>query len=323
MKHDVFTHMNEQMTPDEQTLDALLKKIKCAKKRPAVKPVWIAVPAAAACAVIAVPVLLSLPDMTGTQQPVLKNPASSNVSTQEAEIRIDSSEQIIDELVRVPEWEERTIYEQYTNMTVNGASYFGINKTVDQEEIGEFLGETTAVGYDETDDMREYQTTVKVYTLKSISEQCLLAVQYPGHEGYYVFKTSYTPASFGQMIDDLNLKETLQIEGIFYDDAAYEMSKAFVWDFLQDIRAAEYADPYVTRVFSGEMGIKVSMPFLKAIDGATDIMGSNDLYIGVSKEGYIITNIYGSLQAFDIGKEKANAFMDNVINNGQKTAVEE
>ena len=309
--------------PDKQTVDALLEKIKSSKKQTAVKPVWIAVSAAVACAVIAVPALLLLPDIIGTEQHTLNNPASS---VQESIAEIASSGQIREDLAQVPEWEDRAVYDQYTNMTVDGIAYYGIDKTVDQEEIGEFLSETTAVGYDECDTdymrkygtMKEYQITVKVYSLKSINKGCLLAVQYPGYDGYYVFEASYTPASFGQLIDDLNLEETLQIEGVFYEDAVYEMPEAVVWDFLQDIRAAKYADPYVTRVFNGKMGIKVTIPFLKAIDETKDTMDLRDLYIGISKEGYIITNIYGALRAFDIGEEKANTFIDNVLQNGQK-----
>ena len=334
MKHDLFNQMSRQMVPDDKTVDLLLQTLKDRRKEPTTKKGWIAGAFAAAFILLVAPAIMMLPAITGKQEYSLKHPNSSADISSNV---IHSSEIVSTDAVQLLPWEEREIYEQYTLIKLDDTSYSSVfydDKMVSEEKIDNFLCKATAVGYDECDGdymrkygrMKEHQTTVDVYSLKSINKECFVAVKYPGHEEYYAFQARYTPQSFGQLMDDFGLEENLDIEGIFYKAMSYTVpdQNAFIWRFLSEIRSAECIDPIIAnRLRGGELGIKISMSFLESAQKQSGKAEEDmDLYFGISKNGYLITNLCGSLQAFKIGQEKAAAFIDDVLENGNSKKVQ-
>lgn len=73
-------------------------------------------------------------------------------------------------------------------------------------------------------------------------------------------------------------------------------------------QSAECSNFQSTGQSGGELGINVSMRTIPE-----DI----ETYIGISKSGYLFVNILGSMNVFNIGEEKINAFIDYVFENGQ------
>lgn len=65
--------------------------------------------------------------------------------------------------------------------------------------------------------------------------------------------------------------------------------------------------------FDKELEIKVSIPFLKEAEGKSSITNNDtDMYFGISKNGYLITNVYGSQMAFNIGTKQAEVMINTV-----------
>jgi len=124
------------------------------------------------------------------------------------------------------EWEQRVIPNQYTDILCEGNEYrsphassnpYDIPSKIDDVEIGEFLCKTTVTGYDE-DKGKEHSISCDIYSLKSVSTEYAVAVEYEGHDGYYAFiNPSYIPETLGDMIRVLGLRRNIRYRDInFY-----------------------------------------------------------------------------------------------------------
>ena len=102
----------------------------------------------------------------------------NNAITQPAYQPSDSSSAYVSsvsETYRLPHWDELEINGQYTQFMYNGIAYDTAGAEISAENLGEFLGETTASGVDEYTE-EKHKITVSVYPIDKISETTALAV---------------------------------------------------------------------------------------------------------------------------------------------------
>lgn len=224
----------------------------------------------------------------------------------------------------IPKWNERTIEEQYTELTLSDKTYGSRCTEVDFSLVTEKITTAEASGYDIYTD-KIYIQDVEVYKISEVAENFAVAVKFAESDKYYVYgKGFYTPDTLEGFINDLNLKDNLSFGGKITcknwkddnktsDEVTFEgdVNKA-VWDILlSDIQnvpitlmdADEDTKYTLNRGKTMHIGISVNL------------FGYNNIVMNVDENGYLTTNILSSGKYFYIGEEKAKEFIDYVEKN--------
>lgn len=220
------------------------------------------------------------------------------------------------EIGYVPKWDEQTVSEQFSEFEYNSARYSTRVVEIDAENIGNPLGQVELKGYDIYTDTT-YTAKGTIYEITDISSECAMALQFEGRTDYYVYVSSwYRPKTLGEFIDVLNLQETLSFGKAHYKfytgDNDYvniefeDFDDRIVWDMLLSDRELEnvYSDK---EMYINVMSVSVDIPLL----------GYENISLGVTENGYLVTNILNTGKAFYIGEEKVQEFIDFIINNCQ------
>ncbi|MDW7658798.1 MAG: hypothetical protein SCM11_16640, partial [Bacillota bacterium] len=115
-----------------------------------------------------------------------------------------------------PKWEEREVYEKYTGgAMINEIEYQSSVRELDADLIDVELGSLRLSGYDIYED-KTYEIDATFYQIQDIDPDCVVAVRYEGHEGYYgFFNTTYAFKTLADLITRLNLPEHLQLNNTF------------------------------------------------------------------------------------------------------------
>ncbi len=213
----------------------------------------------------------------------------------------------------VPRWEEMTITRQFSEATYQDNRYSIHNAALPADKVGRRLGTDTASGFDIYTDTT-HTIGVTLFAIDGIAEECAVAVQYEGIEGYYPAVHSwYRPKTLGQFITDLDLKNQTSFGAVYYsyfdETNRYrrfrfeDIDDGVVWAMLLSDTTLEnvYDD---REMYVSHMGISVDIPLL----------GYENISLSVTEEGYLTTNILDTGKAFYIGKDKVNAFVDYVLN---------
>lgn len=217
-------------------------------------------------------------------------------------------------------WEQRTMREKYPEVTWNKQIYNAGAKKIDDAMIDKKLGSSIAAGIDELQGFNRRTINCEIYSVKSVSSDCVIAVKYQGYKGYYIFSNSYYyPETLGDFIADLNLKENLVINNkIYYSywkdgvvasgnyvSMVYSLpDTSVIWDLLlSDTSVKNAGDKYYKESL---MGISVDVK----------ITGAKNISLAVNADGYLQTNILGTAKSFFIGKKKANEFVSYVKKHG-------
>ncbi|NLZ70594.1 MAG: hypothetical protein GX907_04595 [Clostridiaceae bacterium] len=220
-------------------------------------------------------------------------------------------------LAKVPKWEERSLPSKYVSAEIDGQRFVATGTTVATTRLADSLGNITLVGYDEADinfyiensKIKEYRLDAAVYALHDLDPQCVVAIKYDGQESFYVYVAEdYKPETLGEFMTKLNPQASLQIGEISYDKAnktyTYELKDIITfWNFLKANSAAKYVNPNELNKFGGEWGVHVY----------SDLTEDQNLYFGISHDGYLFTNIYHTVKAFDIGTDASAEFIENII----------
>lgn len=228
------------------------------------------------------------------------------------------------EMAIAPRWEEQSIAQQFYLAEYAGEKYDVRNVTISKEMIENEIGNITLNGYD-TYTETNYSHNATCYMVKNYPTKCVIAIQYEGTNDYYVaINAYYRPETLGNLVKDLNLKETLAFGTIYYSywdtdkngNKQYEniefpnVDNDIIWKMLfNDLTVKNVHDDsdYHSRV----MSISVDIP----------ILGYKNISVSVSEDGYLMTNIFETGKTFYIGKEKVQQFVDYIIQNydGYKT----
>ena len=169
-------------------------------------------------------------------------------------------------------------------------------------------------GYDIYED-KTYTINAKVFSVKNISTDCAVAVKIGDEDKYYVYvNVWYTPETLGDFIDAIDMKNTVSFGKAYKNYTDYDKNEhvnvvfadfddSIVWNMLLDDTAVKNIE--YDRFDEMLISISVDIPLL----------GYKNISLGVSKDGYIVTNIMSTQKCFFIGKEKAEAFADYVSEN--------
>ena len=214
----------------------------------------------------------------------------------------------------LPRWEELEISEQYVHLPFSGASYGGAAAQLEAGQVGEKLGDAVLSGQDNYTG-ETHTMPGAVHRIQGIADTCAVAVRFEGETAFYVYRNSlYRPETLGQLIDDLNLRETLSLGSAWYNerkaDGQYaqiefpDLPDEAVWERL-------LADTSLPNVWSD------ANTFLDAMSVSVDIplLGYANISLGITEDGYLTTNILDTGKAFYIGQEAAQGFMDYVLEN--------
>ena len=223
--------------------------------------------------------------------------------------------QLTENTAPVPKWNDLGISQQYNQLTFENKTYYGTISKIDKDKLGGSIGDETLSGQDNYTDEIKYKDGT-LYSINGIATKCAIAVQFNGDQDYYVYRNSgYKPATLGQFINDLNLRNNLSFGSVWYDHqkengeyATIEfvnLENSVVWDMLLADESIRNVEDYDSMWFNSVMSVSVNI----------HLLGYEKISLSVTDNGYITTNILDTGKAFFIGEDKVKEFVDYVIEN--------
>lgn len=217
-----------------------------------------------------------------------------------------------------PKWEDKPIWQRFPDFErFQIGSYTVHDITVDKGMVEECLEDVNLHGYDIYTETG-YDIVGKVYRIKGINPNCAVALQYPDRTDFFPAVCSkYYPATLGQFISDLNLREHLRVGTVYHSyrdaggtihDKEYAgLTVEKVWEMLlcDEALCNEYDETDWQRQWNNKISIRIDMPLL----------GYQNISISLSEDGYLRTNLLDTEKLFHIGKDKVDAFMEYVEEN--------
>ena len=217
-----------------------------------------------------------------------------------------------------PQWDEKPIWQKFPDFErFDIGSYVIREITVDASMVEEYLEDVNLHGYDIYTETG-YDIVGKVYRIKGINPNCAVALQYPDRTDFFPAAcTKYAPATLGQFISDLSLREHLRVgtvyhsyrdaNGTYHDKEYAGLTVEKVWEMLLDDESLrnEADDQNWQFQFDTKLSIRIDMPLL----------GYENISISLSENGYLRTNLLDTEKLFHIGEDKVDAFMAYVEEN--------
>lgn len=304
-----FEEMRERLVPGDKAVAELAElKEKCAEQKKENKSRFIIPAVCTACiAVIGVGAFALSGGIDNSEDGDLQSQSDSekNIYKTNAEIAI------------IPHWEDMSSPQRYYGLEYNSQEYI-INSyaPLTDEYISEEISSVTVYGYDEyAGEKKSIEGTL--YTLTGFDEAAALAVRLDDGNVYPYTNHLYSPNTLGEFINALSLTENLTFNNIYYSEFDEKMNyhsytyapidSNIIWDMLLSDTAA---------VNEGDEHYGVDLMSI-SIDVAG--IGSKNISLAVNEDGYLQTNILATGKSFYIGKDKVQAFVDYVLENGEIT----
>ena len=217
-----------------------------------------------------------------------------------------------------PTWDEKPIWQKFPDFErFDIGSYTVREITVDKSKVEEYLEDVNLHGYDIYTETG-YDIVGKVYRIKGINPNCAVALQYPDRTDFFSAAcTKYAPATLGQFISDLSLREHLRVgtvyhsyrdaNGTYHDKEYAGLTVEKVWELLLSDESLrnEADDKNWQFQFDTKLSIRIDMPLL----------GYENISISLSENGYLRTNLLDTEKLFYIGEDTVDAFMEYVEKN--------
>lgn len=248
-----------------------------------------------------------------TYKKILKFPIVYNMSD-------DASDEIVETelLAKVTPWDELSITNQYSELDFDGIRYSSRNKEISADLLIDKIGDYTAHGFDEINQI-SYTKNAEVYSVKDISSECVVAVKLQGVDACYAYTNPfYKPETLGDFIDSLNLKELLSFGTVSYN---YDEIKGKTYvnervDFTDVIDETIWQkllyDTTLKNVHSDE---KFYESTVISISVDADLLGYENIGLWITEDGYMHTNVLDTGKTFYIGKEKLDEFTNYLLDN--------
>lgn len=240
------------------------------------------------------------------------------------EVKVDKNS--IDESVTtIPKWNEMTISQQFIEVKYNNSKYTSRITKISSDNILKNIGSSILTGYD-TYTKTTYSKKGELYSIKELSEECVIAVKFEGEPDYYVYVNShYKPITLGEFMDDLRLKENTSFGTIYYnywEENAdgnkeykniefYNVDNSVIWQMLfnniklENIYSDNDIGKYTSEKFSQNISISVDIKLL----------GYENISVSLTDKGYLLTNILDTGKGFYIGEDKVQEFLNYVKEN--------
>lgn len=248
-----------------------------------------------------------------TYKKILKFPIVYNMSD-------DASDEIVETelLAKVTPWDELSITNQYSELDFGGVRYSSRNKEISADLLIDKIGDYTAHGFDEINQI-SYTKNAEVYSVKDISSECVVAVKLQGVDACYAYTNPfYKPETLGDFIADLNLKELLSFGTVSYN---YDEIKGKTY-INERVEFTDVTDEtiwqkllYDTTLKNVHSDEKFYESTVVSIGINVDLLGYENIGLWISEDGYMHTNILDTGKTFFIGKEKLNEITNYLLDN--------
>lgn len=305
---DIYKALNDV---DDTLLESYHERMKRRKRNRIIK-----ITSTAACLTLVVSGAVAFGFSMNNQTPTVKE------NNQTSEISISSKPEEStngtsgETAVEIP-WDKLSNAERYGELLWNGGKYSSCVKKIDREKISEDLGQNvTLVGYTyHFADGRncvittEHKIQAKLYSIEGISTACALAVQFEGDTDYYAYVSwTYQPQNLGQFIEDLSLDENLYFNNMYFQKETKEWKVEFSDDEQKTVAEHLFADLSAVAIedFDSHNFGLMMVEFGISIP----VLGYENIYIGVTEDGYITTNILDTGKAFYIGTENVQSIVN-------------
>lgn len=273
------------------------------EKKPGHRFPWGAI--VAGLAVVIVLGALLLPSFwTRTPAPEPTNDRYRNFTVQSAELAI------------VWPWQYQTVYEKYTEVTIDGTLYTSRGRSVSEDLVGDLIGTYTVVGYDNIDGS-EYAEKFEVYRLKYADQSQLVAVKMD--DSCYVFKKDRyePPQTLGELFALVDLPNAIELNrfSVSYDknNCFLMHDDDFVWQTLAECKNAPFIEDGTWVAHDREYC---------SFTVTSETLGVYKVAMYVTQDGYLWTNAFNYQYLYNIGKNSAEKIMQYVKENSAKTEYE-
>lgn len=251
------------------------------------------------------------------------NISSAPVETENNEKNYNWSTKVV-QLSPIINKEEITPIPTFATAKYNNITYSARRKIISSDNISKCIGNITLTSYGNDVNKQEiYSETAEIFSIKNISEECVIAIRFEGDTSYYSYANSdYKPTTLGKFIEDLNLKEVTSFGTISYsywdkdteeniNVEFYNVDNNIIWDRLFNNLSSENVydgskSPFEYR--SEQFGQRAS------IGVKSPLLGDNGEGIILSDKGYLMTSFLG-LGIFYIGEDKVQEFMEYIKEN--------
>ncbi len=303
--------------------DEFVKETKEKKKpRKAVWLKWSAAVVACLVLVMAIPMALNFFNLGGGDngaEGVIHNGVFSveDLNRPYKDINISVTEAT----TRLWRWEERPVYEQYTEFKMDGIEFIGRSVEIDADKVGEKIGKQTLTGYaSHPNDFPEgpRYKMFEVYEIKSVSSDSLVAVLMEGK--YYAFiGDRKPPATFGEVLDKYGLVTVLELSrftknDMGKDEGYYQLTDdAYIWEVLSSCRDAKKTDTdNWNRYERNYISFTVT----------SDALGVYKHAMYITDDGYLWTNAFDYAHLYNIGTDAAEKIISYAMSNSTEAKSE-
>lgn len=230
------------------------------------------------------------------------------------------------EISREKKWDEKENNEKYIQISFNGKTYLSTGMKAEQTEIGNQLGTATAEGSDIYTD-KSYETECEVYSAGGFGSEFLVAVKFGSDGNFYPYKAeNYFPSDLASFCDTLNFFENIRFDRdvILLSDSDAGASQIRLYDGETLINAAcellknngsakalEYASENMPADGVRVLEFGVSSPLLSRYS----------LFLSVSEDGYIMTNLVDVGVSFFVGKDTVKPLFEAAEKSGGEKYV--
>ena len=262
----------------------------------------------AACfAVIIVVGALVLPSLLGGEP----TPGGTNDRYKDINIMADESE-------IVWPWEYQTVFEKYTEVTIDGIVYRSHGRLVSEELLGDLIGTYTVLGIDEIEGDR-YTEKFEVYQLKYADKSQLVAVRM--ERSCYIFKRdNYEPPhTLGELFKLVDLPKAIELKrfsvnGDSPNKKHYTLSNDdYVWEVLAGCENAPFVED--------EKWVAHDREYY-SFTITSETLGVYKVAMYVTVDGYLWTNAFNYQYLFNIGEDAASKIIKYAKENSTEAEYE-
>lgn len=217
-------------------------------------------------------------------------------------------------------WESMELPKRYSGFEAGDITYSAVS-VLDASQLGRPLGNAHAVGYDAGGGAVR-RTPVVYYAIESINPVCAVAVQFTeeGNGEYYVYSNkAYVPRTLGDLVSDLNLRETMVLKEFFVMDwnARNRLTYTHYYLDAEDTAILDriFTDPSIINI-DEELKRYPNLGASAKLIVDIPLLGLEDVWLWVNdKKGYLFTYNFDTRKVFTIGPDAVLALLDYVKTN--------
>lgn len=316
---------------DDELIEEANPQIKKADKKPYFK--WITV---AACMILAIGVGFAIHHINNirdggiiyseTEKPTKETTVtSSDENFTEESTTVTSStgefftEEAVTEIaiegVYIPVdkdfWKNLSIDKKYSNVSYRKSEYYNNSTKITGAHIGEKIGKVTATGTDPYNN-EKHTKEVTIYEIKTISSDCAVAVKFEEDKNFFVYVNRFcTFETLGEITEKLSLDKNLKVVTGYYreDDVAQirydNLDNSVVLNMLRSNKNLK-ALKEPNEILLSDILFEIQISPVTSSSGNT---------ISVSKNGYLLVNVFHTQHIFFVGKENAEKIISSVTEN--------